>query len=318
MDIPTVQSPLRPPLVRFLNIISTKRSGHHALIAWIEDSSLQRTQFFNNSVLQARTFEKLPELARKQTEPTTVILNYEGISPSGVAGALARQKECDAVIDEVLFIRDPLNVCASLMRRRTNIRLKLFNVLRQMFALRNWLHEYQQKRTDADLVFYNRWLSDYEYRNAFARRLSLNPVAIRSEISKFGGGSSFRDLSSGGSMAAPQLLNRWKHYKDDPIFQAIVGHSYFAGAFHALASGSITDARGESDYDEERASYFEKLRRQPQTSAYVSRMIDGLSRRQEVFEQVEATRAGFYKRSLVLRAHVSALLAPAPSSRATS
>jgi hypothetical protein len=313
MHMATAQSTAHKPLVRFLNIISTKRSGHHALIAWIEDCSPQSTLFFNNSVLQARTFEKLPVLARTLTEPTTILLNYEGISPFGVASALARQREADAVIDKVLFIRDPLNVCASLMRRRSNVRVKLFNILRQMFALRNWLHEYQQKRIDADLVFYNRWLVDHEYRDAFANRLSLKPVPIRSEITKFGGGSSFRDLNAGGSAAAPQLLNRWKYYKDDPIFQSIVGHPYFRTAFHDLANGSITDIRGESDYDAERAAYFEKLRRQPAKSAYVSRIIDGLSRKQEVFEQVEATRAGLYKRSLILRAHVSALFAPSIS-----
>ena len=103
----------------------------------------------------------------------------------------------------MLFIRDPLNACASLMQRKAVVYVELVMILRQIFALSDWLKRYQSGESGLDLVFYNRWLADETYRQAVADRLAIENVAVRSEITKFGGGSSFQD-AEGGSAAAPR------------------------------------------------------------------------------------------------------------------
>jgi hypothetical protein len=293
--------------VRFLNVISTKRSGHHALIKWVEDGSRQPTCFINNAPINDAFLARISDLVAKASEPTTVILNYEGVSVAGVHKILAHQRTLGAPQHNMLFARDPLNACASLMQRKAAVYAQLVMILRQLFALSDWLRRYQAGDSGLDLVFYNRWLADENYRQTIADRLAIQNKPVRSEITKFGGGSSFQD-AQGGSAAAPRLLSRWTSYKDDPLFRTMVGHPRFVDIFLAEVNGTITDAGGESDYGQDRAAYLESLRGQPPASAYANRMINGLSRNTRAYQDIEALKGGLHKRALILKAHVGALL----------
>lgn len=297
-----------PSFARFLNIISTKRSGHHAFIAWIEAGSRQRTSFFNHCITKKRTLRKIPSLARDQTEPTTLIFNFEGITPKGFTRAISHQNATGADVDKVMFIRDPLNVCASILQREPNIQTRMFRIMRQMFALKSMLEFHQQNPTYADLVFYNRWLTDRDYRDKVARRLDLTPSPVGSQISHFGGGSSFQDLSHGGAAAAPKLQNRWKQHKDNPIFQSIVGSPHFFSAFRDLSTGVIRDANGDTDHDEERADYLDKLSRQQPSRTYMSRLIDRFATDRFCFEKIDEKIPKLYKQLLISNNYLLALL----------
>lgn len=300
--------PASKATARYLNVISTKRSGHHAFISWVQAGSRQRTQFFNNCAIKKRTLNRVPSLSREQTEPTTLIFNYEGVTPRGVARALSRQQSTNSIIDKIIFVRDPLNVCASLMHRESNIHAKLFRIMRQMFALKSLLELHRQEPCFADLIFYNRWLTDGCYRDNVAQQLSLSRSMVISEISKFGGGSSFQDLSHGGDAAAPKLLTRWKTYKDNSIFQAIVGNPHFVSTFQDVSSGVIRAANGETDFDEERADYLHRLSRQKTSRTYMDRLIDGFARDQRFFEKIDSRVPRFYKDAMILNVYLRAAL----------
>jgi hypothetical protein len=296
-----------PPRVRFLNVISTKRSGHHALVNWIEDGSSERTRFINNAVIDEALLRSFAGLVSGARGPLTVIMNFEGVTVSGVSRTIAGQKAAGAAVENILFVRDPLNVCASLMHRKAMVHAELVMVLRQLFSLRDWLAAYRRGTADADLVFYNRWLVDDDYRALLAERLSIAPAAVRNEITKFGGGSSFKDLARGGSEAAPRLTSRWKKYAGDRLFRCLLTHPQFADVFLEEVRGEICDARGESDADAERAAYLEAAVRERRSSPYVDRLIDGLARDPDAFCRIEGLSAGLSKRLYIVRTHAKAL-----------
>ena len=300
------------PFVRFLNVISTKRSGHHALIKWIETGSPVPTRFINNAAINPELFGRISDLVRNIREPTTIILNYEGVTPAGVGKVLTVQKDSGASVQNVLFVRDPLNACASLMQRKAVVYAELVMILRQLFALKNWLDLYQQGKANADLVFYNRWLADDDYRASVAQRLGINAQPVGTEVTAFGGGSSFRDLAQGGAAAAPKLLNRWKAYEHDAVFRSLVSHPLLAGTFHDELRGAITDSAGESDRDSGRASFLDVTKRARPSNTVIDRTIVGLNDDQQAFEAIEALPSSMHKRALILKAHMRALLNGSP------
>ena len=302
--------------VKFLNIVSTKRSGHHAFIEWIEDGTARQTQFINNAVVGPGLLARLPGLA--STSGDIILMNYEGVTVAGVSKVIAAQAATGAAVENVLFIRDPLNACASLLHRKSLQHLELVMVLRQLFALRSWLKHYQNRQFEGDLVFYNRWLQDRRYKDSVAARLSINSGSVPDQITSFGGGSSFQDLATGGESAAPHLLNRWRSYADDRLFRSLVTHPYFYDVFLAELSGAISDSAGENDADEERASFLESTRRKRKRNPLVDRIIDRLSEHQAAFERIEALPPGLRKRLLITKAHIGALLAQPSGSLAIS
>ncbi|MCL4767793.1 MAG: hypothetical protein KJZ80_16320 [Hyphomicrobiaceae bacterium] len=296
------------PPAGFLNVVSTKRSGHHAFIDWIRDGSAGPVRFINNAVIDPALLGSLPGLARSAAAPAAIVMNYEGVSIPGVSKAMAAQAATGAAVRNILFVRDPLNACASLLQRKALRHAELVMVLRQLFALRNWLKLHQGGQFVGELVFYNRWLADEHYRESLAERLSISPARLPDAITSFGGGSSFQDLSKGGEGAAPHLLRRWKRFADDRLFRTLVTHPHFCGVFLDEVSGAVRDAMGESDEDTERAAYLEAASRQRRRHPIVDRVIEGLIANEAVFERIEALPAGLEKRLTIAKAHIGALL----------
>lgn len=296
------------PPARFINVISTKRSGHHAFISWIQTGSSGPTRFINNAAISPGLIASVTELSRCTPDSPAIIMNYEGVSIPGVDKVTKAQAATGAAVQNVLFVRDPLNACASLLHRKSFRQLELVMILRQLFALKNWLKQYQDRQFDGELAFYNRWLVDPHYRERLADRLSINAAQLPNEITSHGGGSSFQDLSRGGESAAPRLLQRWKAYADDRLFRALVAHPCFSDIFMDELSGAIRDERGYSDEDAERVAFLETACRQRRRLSLVDRVIEGLMGDQEAFERIEALPAGLQKRLLILKAHIGALV----------
>lgn len=301
------------PPVRFFNVISTKRSGHHAFISWYRDGSSGKTEFLNNQVIGNAVVPKALALAQGSAQPATIILNYEGVTVPGVKRILTAQRAAGIPAHSVLFVRDPLNLCASLVRRKPLRHAELVMVLRQLFALRNWLRLLDQDRSCADLIFYNRWLADEDYRAETARLLGVKALPVGAQVTRFGGGSSFQDLAEGGSSSAPRLLRRWKGYEDDSLFRSLVTHPVFADVFLKEVAGELCDALGENDGNEERAAFLRSACRQRRRNPHVDRLIEGLARANGVFETIEMLPPGPYKRYTILKAHLRAVLSPLAS-----
>ena len=73
-----------------------------------------------------------------------------------------------------MFLRDPLNLCASLIRRKALPWLEIVAILRQLFAERDWLmiHARQEVPT-LQLIPYSAWLNDNTYRRRIAEAFDL-------------------------------------------------------------------------------------------------------------------------------------------------
>lgn len=297
---------MNPP--RFLNIISTKRSGHHAFIRWIEAGSRAPTRFINNAAPTETLIGSMTRLAQGMPEAGTIILNYEGVSIAGVSKVIGAQEATGADVCNVLFVRDPLNACASLLHRKALRYAELVMILRQLFALRNWLRLYQAGNFNGNIAFYNQWLVSREYRASLADKLSISSTPPPDEITSFGGGSSFKDISTGGEGAASRLLHRWKKYQDDSLFRALITHPHFFQTFMDEVSGAIRDENGLSDDDAERAAFLEEAHKKRPRHSMVDRIIDGMVANEKVYEQIEARPPGLQKRLIIAGAHLRALL----------
>ncbi|MGI9423586.1 MAG: hypothetical protein ACR2PA_10360, partial [Hyphomicrobiaceae bacterium] len=104
--------------------------------------------FANNSIIGAphdrviADFDRTVSRSQSPDLSPILVLNYEGITPLGFDRAAEAQKNIGADIRNVLFLRDPLNLCASLIHRKPIIEFELVMILRQLFAERNWLQLY--------------------------------------------------------------------------------------------------------------------------------------------------------------------------------
>lgn len=299
-----------------INVISTKRSGHHAFIYWLQAGLGAPSRFNNNAVIGAKLERQLAAFVATGDEGSGetarhLLLNYEGVSPEGLETAWRMQQATGASLRNIVFLRDPLNLCASLIHRKRFVLLDLVMVLRQLIAERRWIERCAAARDPSlHLVFYNPWLQRSDYRERLAAHLGLVSSRANTHISRHGGGSSFGDLDSVSETAdVVQLTRRWQRYRDQRLFAALVGHPTLAPAFLRLVSGELRDCLGESDHDGERHDYLSKLAREPRRHWLVDRLAATLEREPALLQRIEGQNARGKKRVL-LEAHVKALLLP--------
>lgn len=297
---------------RIFNIISTKRSGHHAFIYWLMPGLSGRARFRNNAVIGERLKEEIAAFAAASQGQSdqVLVLNYEGVSPSGLRTAWSFQQGAGCEVRDILFLRDPLNLCASLIHRKAFATLDLLMLLRQLIAERDWLAHHGDARAarPIDLVFYNPWLSDSDYKPALAARLGLAVVSKSGTLSHHGGGSSFQDLDAvEDEEDVAKLTQRWKRYRGHRLFEALVGHSAFSPWFERLCAGDIADCLGRTDRDDERAAYIAGLRRSPRRHILVDRMLAMLGAEPQILQRIESA-TGKGKKRILLEAHLKALL----------
>ena len=67
----------------FINVILTKRSGHHAFIEWYRTHHPETSTFINNHPISSALCAKIAShIKTNQSNP--LILNYEGVMPLSV------------------------------------------------------------------------------------------------------------------------------------------------------------------------------------------------------------------------------------------
>jgi hypothetical protein len=300
--------------LEFINVISTKRSGHHAFIAWLRAHKGRPTRFINNAVLGEPMTAYVQRLSAERSlvgngsSPATVIFNYEGATRRGLELTWVAQRAVNGTIRNVLFLRDPLNLCASLIRRKALPWLEIVAILRQLFAERDWLmiHARQEVPT-LQLIPYSSWLNDDTYRRRIAEAFGLQSSTSLYEVSSYGGGSSFSRSTEFLGPDVVSLTTRWHAYRDDAFFNALITHPKLRPCFETALAGEIAGEAGHTLADDGALAHLRAKNRPRSGHLWVDRMVDRLSERQDLFHAIECSNARGKKAHLV-RAYMAALI----------
>lgn len=291
---------------RFVNVISTKRSGHHAFIEWYRMHHPVSTVFLNNHPLNDTLSKHLiSHVASRQNIP--LILNYEGAMPSGVQKTILHQTNLSDDIKSIVFLRDPLNVLASLIHRKQSKIANLVMIARQLLAQRYWLLDRQSLNSGFLHVSYNSWLFDASYRTLVSETLGLQSHELSNAITPQGGGSSFgheKELSGGDRL---KLAKRWHGYRGEPFFEALAAHPIFAKVFHQAYCGCFPDSFNGTFADDEARDYLEKLSKRRRSISIVNHLIHRLADRIDLFEKMDSA-GSTGKKPLILRAYLTAVV----------
>lgn len=122
------------------SIISTKRSGHHAFIDWMTHHRASPLPHLNDRRLDRLIRCDLPAFAESGQAETLV--NFEGVTFQGYDRVCGAARGMGLQVEEVVFLRHPLNMLSSLIHREIrNEGLTVFSaqrLIRQMRAQTRW------------------------------------------------------------------------------------------------------------------------------------------------------------------------------------
>lgn len=237
-----------------VRIIGMARSGVHAIVNWITAQIDGRYCYLNCVDLKSNPFRT----ARSLTEGRPYRANYDSFDlqqeQSGDFSAkdylLYNYEDCflgmvchdefearhDAFVGpskrrlDVLVLRDPFNLFASRKKAAfVNPDTADVYVVSWKTARRIW-KQYAREFIDGPrylsnelvLIRYNDWVRDRDYRRQIAQDLGLSftDAGVQS-VSKCAGGSSFDGLRYDGRADRMNVLQRWKHFRDDPQYRAL-------------------------------------------------------------------------------------------------
>ena len=123
----------------------------------------------------------------------------------------------------VLVLRDAHNTFASVWRgkRRMRRRLHRFDRAQWKAYAREFLGETSFLPEDTVKVSFNAWFEDAEYRRRIADEIGLDHADRGvDEVSSDGGGSSFSGQEFQNRARSMAVLDRWRHFIDDPEYVA--------------------------------------------------------------------------------------------------
>ncbi|MFS8086906.1 MAG: hypothetical protein ACMG6H_14830 [Acidobacteriota bacterium] len=220
-------------------VAALQRSGHHAIINWIRSNSVDAVCFLNNCRPGVNPFLMCTEEQRIELQPRKVLIyNYEDRQleeafPPEFVDHKTEWFGAKGNSIYVLILRDPFNNFASKYRWAINGTKwtpqmewvtgelpKLWkSYAKEFLGLTNLMPEPKV------FINYNRWFTDEKYRVEIAGRLNLNSAerSLR-EVAKWGPntwGDSFDNLDFEGRAHEMKVLERWRHFADDPIFRQL-------------------------------------------------------------------------------------------------
>ena len=282
-------------------VISTKRSAHHAFITWFCQNARRPIVFFNNvlpsSPPRLREVERFhldiaPRMDRVDElveGPNDVLLNFEGKIPSSIEKWNEKYllRRLNGRLVRVVFLRDPVNTLASLAKRcRPNDFRSLFKYFYQVLALDEIITRLAEKRSNfcEKVVLMSPWLSDESYRSEVAAFFQLASGAPPARVTKQGGGSSFKGMAYDPADDTAALHERWRAVEDNPLFLAPFAdgqtaetiRSYFRlfGAYESVDPATI-------DALERRAS------REPAAAGHLRRILIPMRRARGSLDAME-------------------------------
>ena len=278
-----------------LNIVTTKRSGHHAFIEWIEKGAAGQAGLLNNAPVLSGFEDRLAD-ALDGFAGRTLIVNFEGVGPDVLAMARDVQRNLGLTARTIYFLRDPLNMLASVTARKPTRRLARPFVLRQALAQAACI-DAAMADPDAELFFYNRWVTGDGYRARVAERLGIRDPGRLPMARRHAGGSSFGGVRSGIMPNVRDLTDRWRTVQSTGLLAGLHASRHTGPAFDAHLDGRLRDAFGEGDVDPDRAAFWHALRFDERPDRLVPVMLDELVRNRERRMRLEAGSSWVKKRA---------------------
>jgi LPS sulfotransferase NodH len=230
-------------------IAAIQRSGHHGVINWIAAQAVPPTLFLNDAQPGTNPFFTCTIASRFESQGRVIRLDRAHLAPYTPRSGLIHNYEDRALSSvfcedferhhdgwvgsslkrvDVIVIRDVFNTFASRMPVQW-IRHKLHNETQRLTLIALW-KEYAREalgltssmRGSGVVILFNRWLVDPHYRQEIAESLGLafNDAGF-GKVSGQYGGSSFDGVRFDGRAATMSLVERWKHFVDDPLFCSI-------------------------------------------------------------------------------------------------
>ena len=225
-------------------MVALHRSGHHAIVHWIEeqagnvgcflnDCSPRRNPYLTCAKDGYSSFKRVElseQAAGRHTRKDFLLYNYESQELSAVADSvfdanrekwLGRSK----TRQDLLVLRDAFNFFASIRKVRDD-RSGLFIDERLGNWVRLWKAYAREFKSDSAMlpekvtVSFNAWVSDREYRKALASKLGLEFTdAGRERVVAWG--SSFDGKRFDGEASQMQVLKRWQGMAEDPLYRSL-------------------------------------------------------------------------------------------------
>ncbi len=236
-----------------LRVVGMSRSGNHAIINWIIQQLNGRYCFLNcaepktNPFQTARPLQKevtykanYPEFNLEKEKAGTfskkdyLIHSYEDCFLSMLNHKAFEEQHDDFVGPsdnrlDVLILRDPFNLFASRIRSGLYKEKKPGAQVTPLTARRIWKQHAKEAiglkrhlRKKKIVINYNLWVYDTAYRRSIAIQLGIAFTDSGfHEVSNVAGGSSFDGLKFENRADNMKVLDRWKHYVDDPGYKMI-------------------------------------------------------------------------------------------------
>lgn len=243
-------------------VVGMSRSGNHAIINWLVQQLQGKYCFLNCAEPRTNPFTS----ARPLHENTSYQVNYSNFNLEEEKQGSFTQKDYlihsyeDSFLSmlhnkgfeenhdsylghsykrvDILILRDPFNLFASRIRSGIHGRQKGLadKAVTPLTARRIWkqhareaLGEKKHLKNNKIVILYNLWASSQQYRKEIAEALNLNFTDSGfHEVSKVAGGSSFDGLKYKSNASGMQVLDRWKHYIDDPEYKVIFDEELIA------------------------------------------------------------------------------------------
>lgn len=192
-------------------VIGMRRSGHHAIIAWLSPNLGCDINFFNNCAI-SRDYKVF---CYKRHRPGTTLLNFEDKSLTVVAKVKPGRR--------ILVLRDPFNCIASRIKMRINKKHKVDHrhLEKDVSLWKQYAYEFIRKTNylgDCVRVNYNKWFVDQKYRVKIANKFAGLKEDSKNHVWFF---SSFDKKDYHGKAEEMNVLGRWKQIKH-PIFKKVL------------------------------------------------------------------------------------------------
>lgn len=217
-------------------IISTKRSGHHAFIEWIGAGSA--VVFFNNpaptSPPRLREAVRWDGLAAPKGDservsallegPDNAIVNFEGRQSDSITAwnEAYLSPKLSGNLRRIVFLRDPLNLFASLARRtKKQSPHALFQFYQQALAFESIINALETADAFEHCVIFSAWLTNENYRAKLAEALDIPGGPPPEVVTAFGGGSSFEGRTFDPKVDQNRLFERWRNMVDHPLYLSL-------------------------------------------------------------------------------------------------
>ena len=240
-----------------IRLVGLRRSGNHALLQWLTTNLKSRKVIHFDQVavgrrmmsarsvwfhgqkiereIDPRRYHEMIAKCSNEADTVTAFLEDQTLDERfdtknlGVSGFEGLQER------NVLVYRNFLNWLASCKKHPEVLGGQEKFRMGQVSTLFDLIHRWKahasltfgaRKLKNAEItpIFYDRWVVDASYRKQWLEGQDIDPVApdLPTEISTFGGGSSFQTIAFSGEHAAASTTHRWEYYRDNEEFRLIL------------------------------------------------------------------------------------------------